>query len=370
MCASKSTQKLRVASSNHFVTLPSAAMGVVLTFAGTYAVALLASERTSHEGRTIQPQVLDFSWKNRQKAETKQLLQDAKEAAVRGHTQKARDLVHQAAELPVNWNADKGSPQNLLQELDSLPNQEPSRADHSLQEIPSVSELAEPASEDEIQAARLRRPFKQHGQKSARTHGNTDEETDDPEDLRTHSRSSSTLSPNTDSKLEKQNSRATANRPAGLEPINGDRGREYIILHAAAASPAANEAVDREGKTSSSVGASTNGSTTGSEPIVANLSSHLLAALLGAVVMMVGLLLVLLKKFGPNPTFVFKVEMTNSGREAAVVERPTSPALRIAPIYAMKMQMEEEQERQREEAMMQKVFEDNLELREQLEAAA
>lgn len=364
MGATKSTHRLRVAALNPFVPLQAAAIGAVFTIAGASAVAQQSSERVTSDRRTIQPQVLDFSWKNRQKAESKQLLQDARDAAKQGKAQRARDLIHRASELPVNWYADDESPETLSEELDSIPKREATRPGRDLEEIPSVSDLAEPASEDESRTTRFRGGAKQRDQRSTHSSGNADDVSESSSDSLTAPPSTATFLPNPDSALETLRSAKSASRSSGFDsPANGDRGREFIILHAASA----NEVQEHERTVSATSVMPMKGNASTPEPTIANLSSLLLAALLGAVVMMVGLLLVLLKKFGPNPTFVFKVEMTNSGREAAVTDRSASPALRIAPIYAMKMQMEEEQERQREEAMMQKVFEDNLELREQLE---
>ena len=109
----------------------------------------------------------------------------------------------------------------------------------------------------------------------------------------------------------------------------------------------------------------------------------MMAGLFGALVLLVGVAVAVLRKFGPNPQFTFKVELNQPlGFAAAAastvavaaapvavepVLKPSAPPIHVTPIYALKRQMEEELGQQQEDAMMRQVFEDNLKLREQIE---
>ena len=117
--------------------------------------------------------------------------------------------------------------------------------------------------------------------------------------------------------------------------------------------------------------------------LLLNLNSLMMAGLFGALMLLVGVAVVILRKFGPNPQFTFKVELNQplgfaaaAATTVAAVAAPVAiePAIKapaasvqVAPIYALKRQMEAELEQQQEDAMMRKVFEDNLKLREQIE---
>ncbi len=346
MGASKLQNVLRNASSGPPIFIVSATViGAMIAMTASFALAQSATERTANGRRTVQPQVLDFSEKNRQKAEAKQLLQDARNAVPQGPAQKTRGLIKRAAELPLN---------------DVLTGNEDARR-HKLPpaEIPTISELAEPALEDEDPTGPAHAPHQRTSQRQNPS-GHT---ADDDWSSRQKPRSAARLS-HPGSTHEEPNPSAFADKRTDVEQVNANGGREYIILHAASTVPPVPNGHGRDSTTTASA------STANSEQTLATFSTVILSALFGAVLVLVGLLLFLLKKFGPHPTFVIKVEMTNTGREAEpAAERSAPPALRIAPIYAMKMQEEAEREQQQEEAMMQKVFEDNLELREQLATA-
>ncbi len=362
MGASKLQNVLRNASSRPPILIVSATViGAMIAVTASLALAQSATERTANGSRTVQPQVLDFSVKNRQKAETKQLLQDARNAVPQGPVQKARGLIKPAAELPMNRDLGEKSPQNLIREIDVLTgNEEARRYKLPPTEIPTISELAEPALEDEAPTGPAHTPRQRTSQRQ-NSSGHTADVSPDDWSSRPKPRSAARFSAH-----EELNSPAFADQRTDAEQVNANGGREYIILHATSTVPPVPDGPGRDSTTTASA-STANKTTANSEQTLATFSTVILSALFGAVLVLVGLLLFLLKKFGPHPTFVFKVEMTNSGREAEpAAERSSPPALRIAPIYAMKMQEEAEREQQQEEAMMQKVFEDNLELREQL----
>lgn len=105
--------------------------------------------------------------------------------------------------------------------------------------------------------------------------------------------------------------------------------------------------------------------------LLLNINALLIAGLFGALLLLVVVAVVVLRKFGPNPQFTFKVELSHplgvSVAAPASAEKPAVPPIAVTPIYALKRQMEEELEQQQEDAMMRQVFEDNLKLRDQLE---
>lgn len=368
MGASKLKNVLQNVSSGPPIFLVSTTViGAMIALTASSALAQSATERTTNGRHTVQPQVFDFSVKNRQKAETKQLLQDAREAVAQGHIQKARGLLQRAAELP--WNGDLGekSPQRLLRELDTLTNNdEARRSARSQASIPTITELAEPAAENEDQTEPAHKSLKRSSQKQILDDHATNARQAD-RTSRLSSRSATHVPQSVSSADDEETSpRAEEQRPE-MEQVNADRRREYIVLQAAVAPPVPDQH-GGDSTVTAAVDLKASQSTSSSEQTLVNFSTVVLSALFGAVLVLVGVLLFLLKKFGPNPTIVFKVEMTNTGRDADPNERSSPPSLRIAPIYAMRMQEEAEREQQQEEAMMRKVFEDNLELREQLEA--
>lgn len=106
-----------------------------------------------------------------------------------------------------------------------------------------------------------------------------------------------------------------------------------------------------------------------SQLLLMNLNSLLMAGLFGALLLLIVIAAVVLRKFGPNPQFTFKVEVSNPNglAVAAPVAKAAVPPVAVTPIFALKRQMEEELEQQREDAMMRQVFEENLKLHEQLE---
>lgn len=106
-----------------------------------------------------------------------------------------------------------------------------------------------------------------------------------------------------------------------------------------------------------------------SQLLLMNLNSLLMAGLFGALLLLIVVAAVVLRKFGPNPQFTFKVEVSNPNglAVAAPVAKAAVPPVAVTPIFALKRQMEEELEQQREDAMMRQVFEENLKLHEQLE---
>ena len=126
-----------------------------------------------------------------------------------------------------------------------------------------------------------------------------------------------------------------------------------------------------------------NASSSIASQLLLNLNSLMMAGLFGALVLLVGVAVAVLRKFGPNPQFTFKVELNQPlGFAAAAastvavaaapvavepVLKPSAPPIHVTPIYALKRQMEEEFGQQQEDAMMRQVFEDNLKLREQIE---
>lgn len=126
-----------------------------------------------------------------------------------------------------------------------------------------------------------------------------------------------------------------------------------------------------------------NASSSIASQLLLNLNSLMMAGLFGALVLLVGVAVAVLRKFGPNPQFTFKVELNQPlGFAAAAastvaaaaapvavepVMKPSASPIHVAPIYALKRQMVEELEQQQEDAMMRQVFEDNLKLREQIE---
>ena len=126
-----------------------------------------------------------------------------------------------------------------------------------------------------------------------------------------------------------------------------------------------------------------NASSSIASQLLLNINSLMMAGLFGALVLLVGVAVAVLRKFGPNPEFTFKVELNQPlGFAAAaastvaavaapmtvepVIRTPTQ-SVHVSPIYALKRQMAEELEQQQEDAMMRQVFEDNLKLREQIE---
>lgn len=370
MDASKSKYLLSKASSGpSLITTSATVVGAVILLAASQTFAQTASEQTANGGHTFQPQVYDFSWRNRQKAETKKLLQNAREAAAQGHAQKARGLIQQAAELPINWDLEEASPQATPREHDGRTiDTEAHESGRSFTEIPTVSELAEPATAEEEHAETLRESFRRKSQRKTSVGHSTDmrsESLTPPQQRRSVKEFSSTSS----AAHEELNPSIPVDQPKKSEQVNTDRGQEAIVLHTTSAAPSTGDVPGREVAATTSLSPTVNSPAANSEQALVSYSIIILSALFGAVVVLIGLLLFLLRKFGPNPTFVFKVEMTNTGRDALSTERPApAPSLRIAPIYAMKMQEEAEREQQQEEAMMRRVFEDNLELRDQLQA--
>ena len=367
---SKSKHLLRETSSEPpFITMSVTVIGALILLAGSQAIAQPAAERTANGSHSIQPQVFDFSFKNRQKTETKQLLQDARDAAAQGHAQKARKLIQQAAELPMNWELDEGSPETHLRGIGDRPsNAEARQSDRRLADIPTISELSEPDPEIDAQIEPNRGAFK-HLSQGQKTISNAADVQNDDLTSRRKSRSGIGSSQVPGSARESASFSTSADQQTEMEQVNAGRHREYVVLHATSSAPSVSDVHGHDNAMTTSLDPTTNKSASNSEQTLVNLSTIVLSALFGAVVVLVGVLLFLLMKFGPNPTIVCKVEMTNTGREAEPTERSSPPSLRIAPIYAMRMKEEAEQEQQQEEAMMRKVFEDNLELREQLEAS-
>ncbi len=371
MGASKLQIVLRNASSGPpILMVSSTVIGVMLALTASPILAQSATERTANGNRAVQPQVLDFSVKNRQKAESKQLLQDARNAVTQGQAHKARGLIKPAAELPMNRELGEKSSQNLIREIDVLTgNEEAQHSNRSLTDIPTISELAEPALEDETPTGPTHAPRQRTSQRQ-NSNGHTADVSHDDWSSRQKHRSATRLSQFPGSVHEEPNPSTVAERRTDAEHVNANGGREYIVLHATSnVPPVVPDGQGRDSTVAASAGSRASQSASSSEQTLVNFSTVVLSALFGAVVVLVGVLLFLLKKFGPNPTIVFKVEMSNTGHVAEPADRSAPPALRIAPIYAMKMQEDAEREQQQEEAMMQKVFEDNLELREQLKAS-
>lgn len=372
MDASKSNYLQREASSeSSLITTSSMVVGAVILLTASQAFAQTGSEQPANGGRTFQPQVYDFTWKNRQKAETKKLLQDARDAAAQGQTRKARGLIQQAAELPINWDLDEASPQALPRELedeDQPSDTESPTPRRQFADVPTVSELAIPSADEEEQVETLRESFQRQRQRKTsidRSADSRSESLTSPQQRR----SANSLSSTATIGHEESDSSIAANQPTEVEHVHVDQGQKASIFHATPATSSADNVHGRESAASTALSTTANNSTAHPEQALVSYSIIVLSALFGAVVVLIGLLLFLLKKFGPNPTFVFKVEMTNTGRDAVSNERPAPPpSLRIAPIYAMQMQEEAEREQQQEEAMMRRVFEDNLELRDQLQA--
>lgn len=367
MDASKFKYLLREASSESSLTTTRATVvGAVILIAASQAFAQTGAEPPANVGRTFQPQVYDFTWKNRQKAETKRLLQDAREAAAQGQTQKARGLLQKAAELPINWDLDEASPQALPPERDDQPSDaELPAPGRRFADVPTVSELAIPSTDEDEQVQTLRESFQRRSQRKTSM-----ERSADSRDDRLSSPPQRHSADSSHAGREESDARIAAEQPKEVDHVNLDHGHKASILQAVPTTRSADNQQDRATAATTAFGTTASNSTAPPEQALVSYSIIVLSALFGAVVVLIGLLLFLLKKFGPNPTFVFKVEMTNTGRDAVSNERPAPPPpLRIAPIYAMRMQEEAEREQQQEEAMMRRVFEDNLELRDQLQAA-
>lgn len=368
MDASKSKSLLREATSEpSLITTRAMVVGAAMLLAVPQAFSQTPPEQPATGVRTFQPQVYDFSWKNRQKAESKKLLQNAREAANQGHAQKARELIQQAAELPINWDLEEASPQTTPRGREEWTRgSEVQLSDRQFAEVPTVSELAEPSADEEEQAETLRESFRRQSQRKTSVGHSTDVRSESLTSTQQR-RSANTLSSTSSAGHEESTPSLAADQPSEAEQVNAARGHKAIGHHTTSTARGVN---DREVAAAASLSPTGSSSAAKSEQALVSYSIIILSALFGAVVVLIGLLLFLLKKFGPNPTFVFKVEMTNTGRDAISNDRPASPpSLRIAPIYAMKMQEEAEREQQQEEAMMRRVFEDNLELRDQLQAA-
>ena len=99
------------------------------------------------------------------------------------------------------------------------------------------------------------------------------------------------------------------------------------------------------------------------------LNGLMMAGLFGTLLLLIVVAVVVLRKFGPNPQFTFKVELSHPNGTAAanIASGITAPVAPVVPVLAIKRQLEDELALHQDDAMMRQVFEENLKLREQLD---
>ncbi|MCX7418465.1 MAG: hypothetical protein NT013_02870 [Planctomycetia bacterium] len=233
--------------------------------------------------------------------------------------------------------------------------------------VPTVEDLAAPASEATSSIASAKRPVAQSSSDAPAIQQLANHNTVIPsgqmEETHSHFGSSSSSSaPFAGLRSQSQGHDFTAAAPATTTVIHEFRVAERTAPTA-----------DQTANANSSI----------ASQLLLNINSLMMAGLFGALVLLVGVAVAVLRKFGPNPEFTFKVELNQPlGFAAAaastvaavaapmavepVIKTPTQ-SVHVSPIYALKRQMADELEQQQEDAMMRQVFEDNLKLREQIE---
>lgn len=384
--------------------------------------------------RKVQPKIVDFGKLAKQKAEARRLMDLARKAVANGDLDAAQRHAEQAAAVPVEWNLGETSPKKFLAELadDSTRLSESSSNSAapdspiatrrpveilSSSTAPEVIELEFPKSrsserknldEDEEQDESPKTPkslqsigFKANAGEPVENTVTSDAAKATP---RTDPRFSSipsaeelaesaslTKSPTSQSIQQLSNG---ATIPTGRldDTTTSSHSSPAVQYPGLRSQPQTHETVPttttvihefRMSERTAAADSATTGNSSLASQLLLNINSLMMAGLFGALVLLVGVAVAVLRKFGPNPQFTFKVELNQPlGFAAAaastvaavtapvaiepVVTTPTPPS-HVSPIYAIKRQMEAELEQQQEDAMMRKVFEDNLKLREQIE---
>lgn len=98
-------------------------LAVAMVLGLTLARHWLQAAEPSRSKTKVQPRIVDFASRTKQKNEARQLLDSARKAATRGDLETARLHAEQAAAIPVDWNLGEASPKKFLQELDATPQQ-------------------------------------------------------------------------------------------------------------------------------------------------------------------------------------------------------------------------------------------------------
>jgi hypothetical protein len=286
------------------------------------------------------PKVIDVGMQSQQKAAAKRLVEEARQAAIRGDIARASDLARRAADIPATWDLTELTPERLLKELEIIAaNQTEATAEPTATDHPSLE--ASPTH-----------PLRELVSDRANTHGgwsSTDGVQRIPTealDIDQETEEAETAQPGVDNEAVPYPANSFSNyhpyQPAGT--ADGD-----APLTAAPGPFAAPAVIDVRVHDFNS---SSDNSATPSTSIASLILINLASALFGGLVVLVGVLYYILKKFGPRPEFVVKIiEVAASNRGSAGMEN-VAPAhsLRVAPITAMRMQREEELEQQREDA--------------------
>ena len=403
------------------------------------------AEGPSPAPRKVQPKIVDFGKLAKQKSEARRLMDLARKAVANGDLEAANRHAEQAAAVPVEWNLGETSPRKFLAELaadpthlaeslsDSETSETPSIKRSSVEIIssstaPEVIELEFPKSRTDARKKSVvddsleekpttSKSLRSLGFKAAEDESNADaseseatasksepkskfasiptaEELSEPGSTdRSSVRDLATAHSKPDSQVIQQLSNSNSSIPTGRmeettstshsstsAPLAGLRTSAHGQDVAPTTTTVIHEFRVAERTATADQSATANSSI--ASQLLLNLNSLMMAGLFGALVLLVGVAVAVLRKFGPNPQFTFKVELnqplgfaaaaasTVAAAAAPVVEpvmkAPAAPT-HVSPIYALKRQMAEELEQQQEDAMMRQVFEDNLKLREQIE---
>ncbi|MBI5758510.1 MAG: hypothetical protein HZA46_08340 [Planctomycetales bacterium] len=286
------------------------------------------------------PKVIDVGMQSQQKAAAKRLVEEARQAAIRGDIARASNLARRAADIPATWDLTELTPERLLRELEVIAaNQTEDTAEPTVTDLP-ISETSPP------------QPLRGLVSDRANAHGgwsSTDGVQRIPTeaiDIDQEPEEAETVQPDVDCERVPVPVDNFSNyhpfQPAGT--ADGD-----APLSTAPGPFAAPAVIDVRVHDFNS---SSDNSATPSTSIASLILINLASALFGGLVVLVGVLYYILRKFGPRPEFVVKVvEVAASNGGSAGMENVASAhSLRVAPITAMRMQRDEEFEHQREDA--------------------
>ena len=386
--------------------------------------------------RRVEPKVVDFGKLAKQKAEARRLMDLARKAVVSGDHDAARRHADQAAAIPVEWNLGEKSPKKFLAELAAEPTHfAESLTDSADSESPTITRRPVEMISSSSSAPEVIELEFPKGRTSTRKKPEADallEETpaatkslrslgfktaDDEPDEDSSEADASSTKPQPKSKYdsiptaEELSEPGSGTQPSASQPIqqlsnnnasiptgrmeettstfNSSSNAPFAGLRSQTpahdAAPTTTTVIHEfrvAERTATADQAATANSSIASQ-LLLNLNSLMMAGLFGALVLLVGVAVAVLRKFGPNPQFTFKVELNQplgfaaaAASTVAAVAAPvalepimktSAPTVHVAPIYALKRQMEADLEQQQVDAMMRKVFEDNLKLREQIE---
>lgn len=275
------------------------------------------------------PKGIDISLPAQQKAVARRLVEEAKQSVIQGDMAKARNLARRAADIPTTWDLTELTPERLLRELDFIAaNQQ--GTDHE-------------SAEADLTDSEARQPLRKLARDNAAFPGGWTS-TDGVRRIPTEALDISQDSEEDDSRLptfDDQTAPIPANgygyADANQLAVSADGDAPLVHTPGPFAGPAVIDVRVHDFNSSSDTGATQPASIT--TLILINLAS----ALFGGLVVLVGVLYYILKKFGPRPEFVLKVEVASNGGETRMtnVASPPPHGLRVAPISARREQPED-----------------------------